>query len=154
MPSRNVPYQNIQSDNLLHISKALTQMGLTMYVIYFEIVDLTVKTSNIKIYKGNKNTLFLYFGEISNYPIQTIIRILNLTYSIYHTYSYFQNQLIHIRMGLLRIIQKWIKYYEIQQQEKEKRSNIGTNKGYKTALILYFQRKVKITYSMYQVINE
>ena len=102
-------------------------MELTMYVIYFEIVDLTVKTSNIEINKGNKTTPFLYFW-----------REVKITYSIYHTYSYFQNQLIHIRMGLLWIIQKWIKYYERLQQEKEKRSNIGTNKGYKTNLILYF----------------
>ena len=35
-------------------------MGLTMYVIYFEIVDLTVKTSNIKIYKENKTNPFFY----------------------------------------------------------------------------------------------
>ena len=106
-------------------------MELTMYVIYFEIVDLTVKTSNIKINKGNKTTPFLYFW-----------REVKITYSIYHTYSYFQNRLIHIRMGrklgLLWIIQKLIKYYERLQQEKKKRSDTGTNKGYKTALIVYF----------------
>ena len=49
-------------------------------------------------------------------------------------------------MGLLKVIQKWIKYYERLQQDKEKRSNIGTNKEFSTdtlytmyiLLILYF----------------
>ena len=61
-------------------------------------------------------------------------------------YFIFQTRLIHIRMGLLKVIQKWIKYYERLQQDKEKRSNIGTNKEFSTdtlytmylLLILYF----------------
>ena len=48
-------------------------MELTMYVIYFEIVDLTVKTSNIKIYKGNKTTPFLYLERFQ-------IILFNLSY--------------------------------------------------------------------------
>ena len=36
-------------------------MELTMYVIYFKIVDLTVKTNNIETNKGYKIALILYF---------------------------------------------------------------------------------------------
>ena len=61
-------------------------------------------------------------------------------------YFIFQTRLIHIRMGLLKVIQKGIKYYERMQQDKENRGNIGTNKELSTdtlytiylLLILYF----------------
>ena len=49
-------------------------------------------------------------------------------------------------MGLFKVIQKWIKYYERLMQDKENRGNIETNKDLSTdtlntiflLLILYF----------------
>ena len=74
--------------------------------------------------------------------------------------NYFQNQLIHTRMGLFKVIRKWVKYYERMLQDKENRGNIGTNKDLSTdtlntiflLLILYWE--VKLFYQNYHMNNE
>ena len=75
--------------------------------------------------------------------------------------SYFQNQLTHTRMGLFKVIRKWVKYYERMLQDKENRGNIGTNKDLSTDtlstifLLLILDWEVKLFYQKnYHMNNE